>query len=83
MTELRCLSPIAVKCTSFSISVEGKKCVCKDCGHEEMVATALIRNVNEFKLLFPNRKITTNVIHEWCNEVKSKKIIRKILEKKF
>lgn len=70
-----------VKCTSFSIAVEGKKCVCRECGHEEMVETAVIRNVKEHKLLFPNRKITTNVIHEWCNEIKSKRIISNILIK--
>jgi hypothetical protein len=72
-----------VKCTSFSISVEGRRCVCKECGHEEVVATDVIRNVKEFKLLFPNRKITTNVIHEWCKVVKSKKRIRRILEENF
>ncbi|MBM7584460.1 hypothetical protein JOC86_000997 [Bacillus pakistanensis] len=71
------------KCTSFTISVEGKKCVCKVCGYEEMVTTAIIQNVIEFKLLFPDRKITTNGIYEWCNEVKSQKVIRKILKENF
>ncbi|WP_420796963.1 hypothetical protein [Alkalihalobacterium alkalinitrilicum] len=52
------------KCTSFLISVEGRKCVCKECGHEEIIAAAVMRNVREFKLLFPNQKITTNVIHD-------------------
>lgn len=70
-----------IKCTSFLIAVEGRKCVCNDCGHEEIVAIAVMRNVKEFKLLFPNRKITTNGIHDWCNLVISKKRIRKILEK--
>lgn len=71
------------KCNSFSISVEGQKCVCKECGHEEMVPAAVMRSVEEFKLLFPNQKITTNVIHEWCKVVKSKKRIKRILEKNF
>ncbi|PLR76533.1 nuclease [Bacillus sp. V3-13] len=71
------------KCTSFSISVEGRKCVCKECGYEEVVAIAVMRNVKEFKLLFPNRKINTNVIHEWCKVVASKKRITRILEKNF
>jgi hypothetical protein len=70
-----------VNCNLLSISVEGRKCVCKECGHEEVVANAVMRNVEEFRLLFPNRKITTNVIHEWCKVVKSKKWIRRILEK--
>ena len=72
-----------VKCTSFSISFEGKKLVCKECGHEGMVETAVLRNVKEYKLLFPDRKITTNDIHEWCKGVKSKKTIQRILEKNY
>lgn len=72
-----------VDCNSFSISVVGKKCICKECGKEEVVTAAVMRSVKEFKLLFPNQKITTNVIHEWCKVVKSKKRIRRILEKNF
>lgn len=69
------------ECKLLSISVEGKKCICKECGHEEMVATAVMRSVKEFKLLFPNRKMTTNVIHDWCQVVTSKQRIQRILEK--
>ncbi|WP_394140495.1 nuclease-related domain-containing protein [Cytobacillus oceanisediminis] len=72
-----------VECTSFLILVDGKKCICKKCGHEEMVSTAVIRSVKEFKLLFPEQKITTSVIHEWCNVVKSKKRIRKALGQNY
>ncbi|KKI93288.1 nuclease [Bacillus sp. SA1-12] len=70
-------------CTSFSISIEGRKCVCKECGHEEVVATAVMRSVKEFKLLFPERKMTTNVIQDWCKVVESKKRIKEILEKNY
>ena len=72
-----------LKCNSFAISVEGQKCVCKECRHEEVVATAVMRSVEEFKLLFPNQKITTSVIHDWSKVVKSKKRIKRILEKNF
>ena len=70
------------KCDSFAISVEGQKCVCKECGHTEDSAAALMRNVEEFKLLFPNQKITTNIIHDSCKVVKSKKRIQRFLRKK-
>ncbi|MGP7817570.1 nuclease-related domain-containing protein [Niallia sp. 01092] len=70
-------------CSSFSILVEGKKCICEECGHEEEIEAAVLRSVNEFKLLFPDRKITTNIIYEWCKVVKSKKRISRILEKNF
>jgi hypothetical protein len=67
------------KCASFSVIVQGKKCICNECGHKELVSTAVIRSVKEFQLLFPTRKITTNVIHEWCRIVESKKRIGSIL----
>jgi hypothetical protein len=71
------------KCTSFSIYVEGKKSICKDCGHVEILEDAVMRSVRELKLLFPNQKITTNVIHEWCGMVVSKRIIKYILDKNY
>jgi hypothetical protein len=71
------------ECSSFLISVEGRKCVCKNCGHQELVPAAVMRTVNELKLLFPHLKITTNLVHEWCKVVKSKKRIRIILENNF
>ena len=71
------------KCSSLSTFVEGHKCVCRDCGHKDLVATAVMRSVREFKLLFPDKKITTNVIHKWCKVVESRKRIKRILEKNF
>jgi hypothetical protein len=66
-------------CNSFSVIVSGKKCICEDCGHEELVTSAVLRSVKEFQLLFPDRKITTSEIHEWCKVVESKKRISRIL----
>ncbi|MBP1932779.1 nuclease-related domain-containing protein [Ammoniphilus resinae] len=74
---------ICAKCNSFSISVRGKNCFCMDCGHEEMATSAIMRSVNEFRLLFPKLKMNTNIIHEWCKVVDSKKRIRQILDKNF
>lgn len=72
-----------IKCTSFSIHVEGQKCICRECGLEEGVAKAIMRSVKEFKLLFPQHTITTNVIHDWCKVINSKKRIRSVLEKNY
>jgi hypothetical protein len=69
------------KCHSFSVSVHGKKVVCHTCGCEEMVTSSVLRMVGEFTLLFPDRKITTNVIHDWCSVVTSKKTISRALGK--
>ncbi|MBY7142508.1 NERD domain-containing protein [Virgibacillus sp. NKC19-3] len=72
-----------LKCKAFSIFVEKRKCVCKKCGYEEPVTTAVLRSVKEFKTLFPNETITTNIIHNWCQVVPSKKTIRRILAANF
>ncbi len=71
------------KCDSFSISVYGRKCVCGDCGHKESVESAVLRNVREFMTLFPDRKVTTNAIFEWCRVIDCKKRIRRILKMNF
>ncbi|WHZ02522.1 nuclease-related domain-containing protein [Neobacillus sp. YX16] len=68
-------------CHTFSVFVTGKKMVCKECGCEEMVALAIMRNAEEFKLLFPERKITTNIIQDWCRIVPCKKTISRSLGK--
>ncbi|WP_066368839.1 nuclease-related domain-containing protein [Neobacillus fumarioli] len=70
-------------CTSFSISVQGKMCICGDCNHKETVEAAVLRSVKEYRMLFPDRKITTNGIYEWCGMVVSKKRISRILGKNF
>lgn len=70
-------------CNSFSISVDGKHCVCRDCGHVELVTDAVLRCVREIKLLFPGMKITTNVVYEWCGVVESKKRISRILNENY
>jgi hypothetical protein len=54
---------------------------CKQCGCIEEPEAAILRSVNEFSLLFPDIKITTDRIHEWCGIIKSKKTIRRILAK--
>lgn len=72
-----------VKCASFKLTVEGTKCVCQACGYREVVGDSVMRNVNEYQLLFPERKITTGIIHEWCGGDVLKKRIRIILAENF
>lgn len=72
-----------IECGNFSLSVKGKFCVCSKCGKKEVVENAILRVINEFKLLFPNEKITTNIIYDWCQIIKTKKTIRKTLGKNY
>lgn len=75
--------PTCASCHSFSITVGEKKMVCNVCGFEEKIEAAVVRNVDEIKLLFPDLKITTNLVYEWCEGVGSKKVIRGILKKNY
>ncbi|WP_373896314.1 DUF6671 family protein [Virgibacillus sp. CBA3643] len=70
-------------CNSFLISVKDRQIVCDHCGHEEDTDASILRNVGQFQALFPNEKITTNVIYDWCNEIKSKKTISRVLNRNF
>lgn len=70
-------------CHSFFIYFLGNKCVCGQCYHVEDVESAVLRHVREFKLLFPEKKITTNGIFEWCEGIDSKKRISRILGKQY
>lgn len=54
---------------------------CENCEHEESMGAGIMRSITEFHTLFPNRRITTSVIHDWCGSIHSKKSIRKILTK--
>lgn len=72
-----------LKCHSFSVFIEKRKCVCKECNHKETVSAAVLRSVKEFQTLFPDEKITTNIIHDWCQIVQSKLRIRRILASNF
>lgn len=70
-------------CHSFDVKVEGKELVCNPCGKREKLEDAAMRLVSEIQLLFPELKITTNLVHEWCEGVVSEKVIRRYLERNF
>jgi hypothetical protein len=71
------------ECQSFDVAVNERKCICHECGFKESVTSAVLRTVKEFKILFPDIKMTTNIIHDWCSVIESKKQIRRILATNF
>jgi len=68
---------------SFSLTIDDNFCKCNSCNSEEKIESAVLRNVDEFKLLFPERKITTKTIQEWCNIIENSTRIYRILKKNF
>ncbi|MBM7618831.1 hypothetical protein JOC95_000673 [Bacillus tianshenii] len=74
---------VCEKCVTFNMLLVGRRCKCNYCGHEQMVASSVINSVKDFKLLFPDSKLTTNAIYEWCGTALPKRRIRNVLEKNY
>lgn len=70
-------------CGSFIDTVVGLYCICRRCETREAVREAILRTVQEFKLLFPNELITTSAIYDWCGQLIQKQRIKRILERHF
>lgn len=74
---------ICPNCNLLLVTAEANQCVCLNCGHKEKARDAVIRNVNEFKLLFPDERITSSVIQEWCKVIDDQRRIRRYLIEYF
>ncbi|MEK4280853.1 nuclease-related domain-containing protein [Cytobacillus sp. FSL R5-0377] len=70
-------------CSSFLTSLTQGYLTCGECGLKEKADTAIIRCVNEYKVLFPDRKITTKTIVDWCGGAFSEKTVRRVLSRKY
>lgn len=70
-------------CHSFHVAIKSNKFVCLKCGTMENIEAAILRNVKEFKLLFPDRQITTQNIYEWCKADLNERTIRRVLKRNF
>nr|WP_106782436.1 nuclease-related domain-containing protein [Lysinibacillus timonensis] len=70
-------------CNSFMSFISGHNIHCNECGCTELTSSAIMRSINEFKTLFPSEKVTTNIIHDWCKVISSKKRIQRVLDNNF
>lgn len=68
-----------IDCDTFKITVNTKNIVCNKCGCVEVADLAVLRHIEELRLLFPDKKLTTNSVYNWCKIFPSKKKIRRIL----
>lgn len=69
-------------CRRLSVHIVKRKCICDACGHQENVTGAVLRAVDEFKILFPDKRITTVQIHDWC-QIVGFRTIRRILSQHY
>jgi len=71
------------RCHSLSVGVNGFKLICDRCEFVEDLHTGIIRTVEEYKLLFPERLVTVAAINEWCGLNINRKRIQRILKDQY
>ncbi|MEQ2525685.1 nuclease-related domain-containing protein [Bacillaceae bacterium CLA-AA-H227] len=59
------------------------KVYCCGCRHVESLESAILRSVRDFQLLFPEKKVTTVGIFDWCNGIVGYRTILRLLIKNF
>ncbi|MFD2705794.1 NERD domain-containing protein [Salibacterium lacus] len=65
-------------CSSWMLERKNKL-VCSKCGCTEDRRNGILRSAEEFNVLFPREKITTNGIHHWCGLQSSTKNVSRVL----
>lgn len=68
-------------CPGFTSPATLKHLKCKTCRKIQEIDSSIMRSVSEFKILFPDAKITTSIVYDWCDHIASKKTIRRVLQK--
>ncbi|UJF15232.1 NERD domain-containing protein [Jeotgalibaca sp. MA1X17-3] len=71
------------QCSSPAIHIKQKYCSCANCGYQSTNTQELIRCIDEFRLLFPDKKVTTQAIYLWCAKMFSKKSIQRVLTRYY
>lgn len=67
------------ECSSPSVHIKQRYCSCANCGYQAVKSLEIMRCIEEFKLLFPETKVTTVSIYHWCAEMFTKKSIQNVL----
>lgn len=70
-------------CGSPAIHIKQKYCSCANCGYQNINTQELIRCIDEFRLLFPETKVTTQAIYLWCAKMFSEKSIQRVLTRYY
>lgn len=74
---------ICANCDKFVDKVIGQTCICDECNNKESTVAAIIRHAEEYRRLFPNRKLTTTALQQWCGGQFTAYQIRYTLKKHY
>lgn len=67
-------------CFSYEYTSTRQHRFCTNCGYKEKTVNTIRRGIDEFKVLFPKEKLTTQKIYYWCDGAYLKPRIRRILK---
>ncbi|PRY74534.1 nuclease-related domain-containing protein [Alkalibacterium olivapovliticus] len=70
-------------CFSFDFTASRQFRICSNCGCREKTSEAILRSVEEYRLLFPEKQITKHLIYLWCGSVWSVSRIQDVLSSNF
>jgi hypothetical protein len=71
------------ECGSLNTEIDQYDLVCGKCGTHERIEKAIVRHIEEIKVLFPEKKITTQTVYEWCNGKVSRRTFLRVLKKNY
>ena len=71
------------ECGSLNTEIGDYNLVCGKCGTHERIEKAIVRHIEEIKVLFPGKKITTQTVFEWCNGKVSRRTFLRVLKKNY
>ena len=72
-----------VKCLSSCILLTQRSFTCSTCHYKGTIEELVLQQVEDFKLLFPDKRVTRHSIHDWCGGVIPEQRIYKLLHHNF
>lgn len=71
------------RCGSFEIEMTQRSSRCMKCTQVFSIDEAVLTQINAYKLLFPDSKLTVKRMYDWCGERVSRNRIRRLLVKHY
>lgn len=74
---------LCFNCSLFMRKLNGHRLICDQCKRIDFTSKIVLEHIDEFKFLFPSKKVNTKNIYEWCGDQVAQRTVRSILNKHF
>ncbi|MFL2133642.1 nuclease-related domain-containing protein [Desemzia sp. FAM 24101] len=76
---------ICENCGEFihEVKDKDKTITCAGCGYREVAAECIFRHIEEYKMMFPGRRVAFNLVDDWCGGLVTVKRIRYVFKKYY